>query len=88
MLLVPFGWKCKNIYMEELLAAFSGFYQTVLGFLTTQLTAAFFTAHSPQQFFSQPQLNQTDPKSYGSLHLPPQVISTILRFSLQPYSPC
>lgn len=37
--------------MEELLAAFSGFYQTVLGFLTTQPTAAFFTAHSPQQFF-------------------------------------
>jgi hypothetical protein len=72
--------------MKELLVAFSGFYQTVLGFLTTQSTAAFFTAHNI--FFSQPQLNQTDPKSYGSLHLPPQVISTILRFSLQPYSPC
>jgi hypothetical protein len=38
--------------MEEFLAAFSGFHQTVFSFLAI---------HNPQQLFSQPQSNQTDP---------------------------
>jgi hypothetical protein len=48
-------------YIEELLTTFSGFHQTIFSFLTAQPTAAFSTAHSPQQLFPQPQPNQTDP---------------------------
>jgi hypothetical protein len=50
--------------MEELLAIFSGFHQTIFSFLTAHSPQQFFfTAHSPQQLFSQPQPNQTDPQS-------------------------
>jgi hypothetical protein len=56
-------------YIEEFLTTFSGFHQTVFYlFNSLQPTTAFSTAHSPQQLFSQPQPNQTDPQS--SLALP------------------
>jgi hypothetical protein len=48
-----------KIYLEELLAAFNVFYRTVLEFLTAH--SNFF--HNSQRFFSQLQLNQTDPKT-------------------------
>jgi hypothetical protein len=46
-------------YIEELLTIFSGFAQRVFSFLT---------AHSTQQLFSQPQPNQTDPKTMVLKH--------------------
>jgi hypothetical protein len=47
--------------MEKILATFSGFHQTLFSFLT---------ARSPQQLFSQPQPNQTDPKLRSSKVVP------------------
>jgi hypothetical protein len=43
LLLAVFGWNCEK-YMEQFLAAFSGFHQNIFNFLAV---------HRPQQLFSQ-----------------------------------
>jgi hypothetical protein len=45
--------------MEEFLATFSDFHQTIFSFLAVHSPQQLF--HSSQQLFSQPQPNQTDP---------------------------
>jgi hypothetical protein len=47
-----------KIYMKELQAIFSWFYQTVFRIFNSSAHNNFF--HSTQRFFSQPQPNQTD----------------------------
>jgi hypothetical protein len=55
-------------YIEEFLMTFSGFHQTVFSFLTAYSLQQLFpqlTVHN--NFFSQPQPNQTDPLSKSRL---------------------
>jgi hypothetical protein len=50
-------------YIEELLTVFSGFDQTVFSFLIAHSPQQLFPQLTAQQFFLQPQPNQTDPNT-------------------------
>jgi hypothetical protein len=53
-----------------------------LAFNKSQPTTTFFTAHSPQQLFPQPQSNQTDPKT---IFIREQLIVRQQKESKKPY---
>jgi hypothetical protein len=55
--------------MEEFLATFSDFHQTIFSFLTVHSTQQLFHSSQSIAAFSQPQPNQIDPKSNSNSSL-------------------